>query len=101
MTCIALITLIAAMSLWCISPSMAEVGVTDACQDDVRELEDKIKDNKDDYTAESRRKAKTQASSKEIQYTTDGLRVVLVFGDRPASLATIHFFNWERIVDYR
>jgi hypothetical protein len=34
-------------------------GVTDACQDDVRELEDKMKDNKDDYTAESRRKAKT------------------------------------------
>jgi alpha/beta superfamily hydrolase len=59
MTCIALITLIAAMSLWCISPSMAEVGVTDACQDDVRELEDKMKDNKDDYTAESRRKAKS------------------------------------------
>ncbi len=38
MTCIALITLIAAVSLWCISPSIAEVGVTDACQDDVREL---------------------------------------------------------------
>jgi hypothetical protein len=37
MTCIALI-LIAAVSLWIISPSMAEVGVTDACQDDVREL---------------------------------------------------------------
>jgi hypothetical protein len=52
------IALIAAMSLWCISASMAEMGVTDSCQDDVRKLEDKIKDNKDDYTAESRRKAK-------------------------------------------
>ena len=36
------------------------MGVTDACQDRVKELEDKIKDNKDDYTAESRRKAKQQ-----------------------------------------
>ena len=52
------IAIIFAMSLWCISPSMAEVGVTDACQDDVKELMDKINDNSDDYTAESRRKAK-------------------------------------------
>jgi len=52
------IAIIAAMSLWSISPSMAEVGVTDACQKDVKELEDDIDDNKDDYTAESRRKAK-------------------------------------------
>ncbi len=33
------------------------------------------------------------------QYTTDGLRVVLVFDDRPASLAEIDFFNWERVAD--
>ena len=52
------IAIIFAMSLWCISPSMADVGVTDACQDDVKELTDKINDNRDDYTAESRRKAK-------------------------------------------
>jgi hypothetical protein len=32
---------------------------------------------------------------------TDGLRVVLVFGDRPASLESIDFFNWERLADYR
>jgi hypothetical protein len=38
--------------------------------------------------------------SDEIFYTTDGLRVVLVFGDRPTSLATIDFFNWERLADY-
>ena len=55
MACVALI---AAMNLWFISPSMADVGVSDSCLDDVRELEGKIKDNKDDYTAESRRKAK-------------------------------------------
>lgn len=53
--CIALMTVV---SLWCISPCMAEMGVTDSCQDDVRGLEDKIKDSKDDYTAESRREAK-------------------------------------------
>ena len=52
------IAIIAAMSLWCISPSMAQVGVTDACQEDIGKLEDDINDNRDDYTAESRRKAK-------------------------------------------
>jgi hypothetical protein len=41
----------------------------------------------------------TDASSMDIHYTTDGLRVVLVFGDRPASLAGIGFFNWERLAD--
>ena len=52
------IVLIVVINLCCISPSTAEVGVTDACQDDVKELMDKINDNRDDYTAESRRKAK-------------------------------------------
>ena len=56
-TCVALI---AAMSLWGASPAIADVGVTDACQDDIKDLQDKINDNKDDYTAESRRKAKNQ-----------------------------------------
>jgi hypothetical protein len=41
----------------------------------------------------------TDVPSKDIQYTTDGLRVVMVFGDRPASLAGIDFFNWERLAD--
>ena len=36
----------------------------------------------------------------DIQYTTDGLRAVLMFGDRPASLTTIDFFDWERLADY-
>ena len=43
----------------------------------------------------------TEKGSGDVYYTTDGLRVVLVFGDRPASLATIDFFNWERLADYR
>ena len=55
-----LLTLIVTLSLSYAPLSIAEVGVTDACQDDVRDLEDKIKDNKDDYTAESRRKAHVQ-----------------------------------------
>jgi hypothetical protein len=42
-----------------------------------------------------------EASSKDDQYTTDGLRVVLVFGERPSSLENIDFFNWERLADYR
>jgi hypothetical protein len=41
------------------------------------------------------------ASSEDIQYTTDGLRAVLVFSDRPASLEGIDFFNWERLADYQ
>jgi hypothetical protein len=44
--------------LWCLQPALADVGVTDDCQDDIKELQDRIDDNKDDYTSESRRKAK-------------------------------------------
>jgi len=43
----------------------------------------------------------TEASLKDYQYTTDGLRVVLVFAERPSSLEEIDFFNWERLADYR
>jgi hypothetical protein len=43
----------------------------------------------------------TEEGAKEVHYTTDGLRVVLVFGDRPASLESIDFFDWERLADYR
>jgi len=43
----------------------------------------------------------TGKESGGVHYTTDGLRVVLVFGDRPSSLAAIDFFNWERLADYR
>ena len=48
-----------------------------------------------------RHQSQAEASSMNIQYTTDGLRVVLVFGDRPSSLEEIDFFNWERLADYR
>ena len=41
-----------------------------------------------------------EASSKDVYYTTDGLRAVLVFGDRPASLEGVGFFDWERLADY-
>ena len=57
------IVLIAAIFQWHMSPAIADVGVTDSCQDDIKELQDKINDNKDDYTAESRRKAKTQLTA--------------------------------------
>jgi len=50
--------MIGAASIWSASISIADVGMTDACQDDINELQDKINDNKEDYTAESRRKAK-------------------------------------------
>ena len=45
--------------------------------------------------------AQKAGSSKDTQYTTDGLRAVLVFGDRPSSLEEIDFFHWERLADYR
>jgi len=38
--------------------AQAEIGVTDACQDQVDELLDKLNSDKDEYTAESRAKAK-------------------------------------------
>jgi hypothetical protein len=48
-----------------------------------------------------RQSAAAEKASEDIHYTTDGLRVVLVFGDRPASLEGIDFFDWERLADYR
>jgi hypothetical protein len=41
----------------------ADVGVTDKCQEEVKELEDKIDKNKDDYTSEARRKAKANLAA--------------------------------------
>jgi hypothetical protein len=41
----------------------------------------------------------TEATPQEaVNVITDGLRVVLVFAERPASLADINFFDWERLV---
>jgi len=41
------------------------------------------------------------AECRESGVSTDGLRAVLVFEDRPISLAGIDFFDWERIADFR
>ena len=56
----AVLMLVAAVGLWGRHLAIADIGVTDACQDDIRDLEKKMRDNKDDYTVESRRKAETQ-----------------------------------------
>ena len=40
--------------------AFAEVGITDECQEEIEELEDKIERNREEYTAESVRKAKNQ-----------------------------------------
>ena len=45
---------------------------------------------------------RTDAAPKgAVNYMTDGLRVILVFAQRPASLADIDFFDWERLADQR
>jgi hypothetical protein len=51
------------------------------------------------YVKGSGRLKPTQSEG-SVHYTTDGLRVVLVFAQRPTSLADIDFFDWERHADY-
>ena len=41
----------------------ADVGITDKCQEEVKELEEKIDKNKDDYTSEARRKARAHLAA--------------------------------------
>jgi hypothetical protein len=41
----------------------ADVGITDKCQEEVKELEEKIEENKDDYTSEARRKARAHLAA--------------------------------------
>ncbi len=53
-------TCVAAACLLLSAPSMAELGVTDDCQDDIKKLEDDIEKDRDDYTAESVAKARSQ-----------------------------------------
>ena len=43
--------------------AVAEVGITDDCQKDIKELREKIKEDKDLYTTESRTKAKTELTA--------------------------------------
>jgi hypothetical protein len=52
--------LLAALCLFAAPPVLAEIGVTDECQEDIEKLEDEIERDRDDYTAESVRKAKNQ-----------------------------------------
>jgi hypothetical protein len=54
----ALTALTGALCIWTALASIADVGVADACQDEIKELQEKINDSKDDYTAESRSRAK-------------------------------------------
>ena len=42
------------------TPSWADLGVTDDCQDDISKLQDEIAEDKDDYTKESRTKANVE-----------------------------------------
>jgi hypothetical protein len=55
-----LILIAAACGLLFSGASHAEIGVTDDCQEDIRQLEDDIKDDRDDYTAESVAKARAE-----------------------------------------
>lgn len=55
------------------------------------------------YVKGSGRSQPTQtnaASEGAVHYITDGLRVVLLFAQRPTSLSGIDFFDWERLADY-
>ncbi len=52
-----------AMLLMFGGPLMADVGITNDCQDDIADLKDEMKRDKDDYTAESRRKAEAQLAA--------------------------------------
>ena len=52
--------------------------------------------------SELKQASRAESSTKDpVHYITDGLRAVLVFGPRPASLGEIEFFDWERLTDYR
>ena len=59
----AVLTLSALLTLGFTLTSSADVGITDKCQEEVRELEEKIDDNKDDYTSEARRKARAHLAA--------------------------------------
>jgi len=55
------------------------------------------------YVKGSGRSQPTQTDARPkgaVHYITDGLRVVLVFAQRPSSLADIEFFDWEKLVVY-
>ena len=43
--------------------AVADLGVTDNCQDEVKELEEEMEENRDDYTAESRTRARAELTA--------------------------------------
>jgi len=45
------------------APVMADVGLTGNCQDDARSLQDEMKNNKDEYTVESRTRATSEIAA--------------------------------------
>jgi hypothetical protein len=51
------------LSLFVVAGAGAQVGVTDDCQDDIKKLEDDIRDDRDDYTAESVAKARAELTA--------------------------------------
>lgn len=55
-----LFTLFFSLTLLLPALSSADVGLTGNCQDDIRDLQDEIERDKDDYTAESRAKANAE-----------------------------------------
>lgn len=57
--CLLMGTLLLALA----APANADIGLTDNCQDDIDKLRDDIKNDKDDYTAGSRRKAEAQLAA--------------------------------------
>ncbi len=52
--------LLAISTLLFSSVGSADIVLTDNCQEDIRTLQDEMRDNKDDYTAESRAKANAE-----------------------------------------
>ncbi len=57
-------TYILLMAFWLVSvQAVADLGVTDNCQDEVKELEEKMEENRDDYTAESRTRARAELTA--------------------------------------
>ena len=59
----AAIALSALLTLGFTLSATADVGITDKCQEEVKELEKKIDKNKDDYTSEARRKARANLAA--------------------------------------
>lgn len=47
-------------SAWIPSAVMADLVLTDDCQEDIRRLQDEIKENKEKYTTESRTRANAE-----------------------------------------